>query len=82
MYHALAILILGVLSDRVFNSMINYAGVSFIAGIILFSGSLYLIVSLQAINKTIPTILGLATPVGGLFFMIGWLLLIIGITKR
>ena len=45
------------------------AGVAFIAGILLFSGSLYLL-SFTGIKQ-----LGLITPVGGLAFLIGWLFL-------
>ncbi|MGE5520820.1 MAG: DUF423 domain-containing protein [Candidatus Dadabacteria bacterium] len=82
MYHALALLLLGILSERLSNGFITYSGVFFIAGIICFSGSLYLIVSLNAFNKIVPTAVGIITPVGGLFFIIGWLLLIIGVLNK
>lgn len=68
MYHALALILVGILSERILNDYLSYAGVLFVAGIVLFSGSLYLIVSLYAMNKTIPTVIGILTPVGGLFF--------------
>ena len=82
MYHALALLLLGILSDRIYNGYISYAGVLFVAGIIFFSGSLYLIVSLYAMNKTIPTAIGILTPIGGLFFIMGWACMLIGILKK
>ena len=82
MYHALALLLLGILSDRIYNGYISYAGVLFVAGIIFFSGSLYLIVSLYAMNKTIPTAIGILTPIGGLFFILGWACMLIGILKK
>ena len=82
MYHALALIIVGILSERLFSSFFSYAGVLFVAGIVLFSGSLYLIVSLYAMNKNVPTVVGILTPVGGLFFILGWLCLLIGILKR
>jgi uncharacterized membrane protein YgdD (TMEM256/DUF423 family) len=46
MYHALALILVALLSDRIYNGFVSYAGGFFITGIIFFSGSLYLIVSL------------------------------------
>ena len=82
MYHALALIMVGILSDRIYNSFVSYSGVLFVAGIILFSGSLYLIVSLHAMIKTVPTAVGVLTPIGGLFFILGWASLLIGILKK
>jgi uncharacterized membrane protein YgdD (TMEM256/DUF423 family) len=82
MYHALAILVLGVITDRFFNSFISYAGWFFLAGIVLFSGSLYLIVSMHAMNKDIPVAVNIITPIGGLLFIAGWILLLVGILRN
>ena len=82
MYHALGLLLIGLLSERILNSYLSYAGVLFVAGIVLFSGSLYLIVSLYAMNKSVPTAVGILTPIGGLFFIAGWICLLISILKR
>lgn len=82
MYHALAILIVGILAERYIGSLLNYSGMFFIAGTILFSGSLYLIVSLQAMNKAVPTPLGILTPIGGLLFILGWLFLFLALIRR
>ena len=82
MYHALALLVIGVLSEKYLGSFINYAGFFFLGGIVLFSGSLYLIVSMHAMNKTVPTGIGIITPIGGLLFILGWVLLLIGILKK
>ena len=82
MYHAIALLIVGILSERIFNNFIHSAGFLFLGGIVLFSGSLYLIVSMHAMNKTVPTLIGIMTPVGGLLFILGWVLLLIGIIKK
>ena len=68
MYHAFALIFVGILSDRIYNGFVSYAGVLFTAGIVLFSGSLYLIVSLHAMNKAIPKAIGISTPIGGLLF--------------
>lgn len=82
MYHALALILIGLLYERIPDSLLNYAGYLFLAGIVLFSGSLYLIASLKAMNKVISPGIGIITPVGGLFFIAGWLLLLIGIVKK
>ncbi|HEV7331121.1 MAG TPA: DUF423 domain-containing protein [Flavisolibacter sp.] len=82
MYHALALILVGILSERIANHYLSYAGVLFVAGIVLFSGSLYLIVSLYAMNKTVPTAVGILTPIGGLFFILGWISLLISLLKK
>src|SRR5215213_8676213 len=66
MYHALALILVGILSERIINSFISYSGLFFLGGVVLFSGSLYLIVSLHAMNKPVPTPINIITPVGGL----------------
>jgi uncharacterized membrane protein YgdD (TMEM256/DUF423 family) len=82
MYHALALLLLAILAERFSHSLLNYAGVFFIGGIILFSGSLYLIASLKAMNKVIPTMVGIMTPIGGLFFILGWIFFLISVLRK
>ena len=82
MYHALVLLAVGILADRIQNGIINYAGFLFIAGIVLFSGSLYLIASLKAMNKEISTGVGIMTPIGGMLFIIGWILLLFALLKK
>jgi uncharacterized membrane protein YgdD (TMEM256/DUF423 family) len=54
----------------------------FIAGIVLFSGSLYLLASLKAMNKVGVSGVGIITPIGGLLFIVGWILLLIGIVRK
>ncbi|MGZ3958962.1 MAG: DUF423 domain-containing protein [Flavisolibacter sp.] len=82
MYHALALIFIGILTEKFGGSFIHYSGLFFLGGVVLFSGSLYLIVSLQAMNKTVPTLIGIATPVGGLLFILGWAFLLTGIIKK
>ncbi len=81
-YHALALLFIGLLAERFSNSFLNYAGFLFIAGVVFFSGSLYLLVSFKAMNKVVPGFVGPVTPVGGLFFIAGWVMLLIAIMKK
>ena len=82
MYHALALLVIGILADRMSNTLINYTGFLFITGIVLFSGSLYLIASLRAMNKVISPGIGLMTPIGGFLFILAWILLLIALIKK
>ena len=71
MYHALAILIVAGTMARMDGWLIKTAGWLFTAGIVLFSGSLYLLA------LTGVTVLGAITPLGGLAFLAGWACLII-----
>lgn len=65
MYHALAILATGALATRG-GAAANLAGVFFLLGIALFSGSLYVLA------VTGMRWLGMITPFGGVSFLIGW----------
>lgn len=82
MYHALAILILAFAIERLDSSLLNYSGYMFLTGIVLFSGSLYCITAFQVGQRAVPTLIGVLTPIGGLFFITGWLLFLIGILRK
>jgi uncharacterized membrane protein YgdD (TMEM256/DUF423 family) len=69
MYHALALLAVGWQVDRTGSSLAAAAGGLFLAGIVLFSGSLY------AMTFTGARWLGAVTPIGGVCFIAGWALL-------
>jgi uncharacterized membrane protein YgdD (TMEM256/DUF423 family) len=70
MYHALALFGVGVLTLQFpFNGLLRTSGFLFLAGIILFSGSLYAL-SLSGIRW-----LGAITPIGGVMFLAGWAVL-------
>lgn len=73
-YHALALLFLFVLMYKRKNNLINYSGYLFIAGTILFSGSIYLL-GLRNVMGFSASWLGPITPIGGSLLIIGWLLL-------
>jgi|SRR5690554_1248481 len=76
-YHTLAIFLVGVViglgKDH---KLLKYSAWSFVSGIIVFSGSLYVL------SLTNVTWLGAVTPLGGLAFIAGWVLLGIGIGKK
>lgn len=82
MYHAFALLIVGILYERMPHAFLNWAGGLFVGGIILFSGSLYLLAALKAANKVGLSGVGIITPIGGLLFIAGWLLLLMAFLKR
>lgn len=68
-YHALALLVVGILNQVFKTHVFASAGYCFIGGMLVFSGSLYAL-SLTNIGK-----LGAITPIGGVLFLIGWALL-------
>jgi uncharacterized membrane protein YgdD (TMEM256/DUF423 family) len=74
-FHTLSLILVAFLIDKYPNKLMEYSGIAMIAGILIFSGSLY-ILSLTGITKW-----GAVTPFGGLFLIIGWLLLFAGILK-
>jgi uncharacterized membrane protein YgdD (TMEM256/DUF423 family) len=75
MYHALALIAVAWAVTRWPGTPIRAAGWLFLAGTLLFSGSLYLLALTGA------RWLGAITPLGGLVFLGGWLLLAVGIAK-
>lgn len=81
-FHVFAIFIVAILYDRSKNNTIKFAGYAFFAGIILFSGSLYLLATKSLLNIEGWTFLGPVTPVGGLLFILGWLLILAGALKK
>ncbi|MBK6363559.1 MAG: DUF423 domain-containing protein [Saprospiraceae bacterium] len=70
--HVVALLAIG-LSNKMSRRVLNISSLFFITGIILFSGSLYLLSCRQILGIEHWTFLGPLTPVGGLFFILGWL---------
>ena len=68
-FHALALILVGIISKS-FLINLDVIAYIFICGIILFSGSLYLI-SIYKIS-----VLGIITPIGGTLYIVGWLLLL------
>jgi uncharacterized membrane protein YgdD (TMEM256/DUF423 family) len=66
MYHALALVLVAVLMTRTGPSFAAAAGWAFVVGILLFSGSLYLML------LTGQRWLGAVTPLGGISFLVGW----------
>jgi uncharacterized membrane protein YgdD (TMEM256/DUF423 family) len=78
MFHAIGILIIGLLMSKVAaaSPQFTWSGWLMLAGIIFFSGSLY-VLSLTKIG-----ILGAITPIGGVCFLAAWILIVVGAVKH
>ncbi|MBC7873358.1 MAG: DUF423 domain-containing protein [Ferruginibacter sp.] len=82
LYHALALLALAGFSDKFPGNWMKWVGTCFISGIILFSGSLYLLTFFKIQGSSAVKFVGPITPLGGLFFIAGWLSLLIAAVKK
>ncbi|WP_018661290.1 DUF423 domain-containing protein [Heyndrickxia acidiproducens] len=70
MYHALGLIVIGIISGSIKTSaLLNWSGWLMFIGIILFSGSLYIL----CLTKI--SVLGAITPIGGVAFLAAWVLL-------
>src|SRR5258705_1762793 len=82
MYHSFALLATAILFEKFPGRWLKWAGACFIIGIILFSGSLYALTAMKAAEQVGLKGLGIVTPVGGVFFIAGWLFLFAGLMKK
>jgi uncharacterized membrane protein YgdD (TMEM256/DUF423 family) len=76
MYHALGLIVVSYLAAQKDAGPARLAGWLFVAGTLLFSGSLYLL------TVTGITWLGAVTPLGGVAFLVGWLSIAWGVWRR
>ena len=82
MYHSLALLLTGLLYEKCSPKHVRIAGRLFLLGIILFSGSLYVLTAGKAAETDVLDKAGFITPVGGLAFIGGWLALFLAVIKK
>jgi len=75
-YHVFALLATGVLMELLPDKKQRYAAVCFLVGILLFSGSLYALCFVD-IGK-----LGIITPFGGVFLIVGWVMLGLSVARK
>lgn len=80
-YHVFALTLAGILYRDFTNKWMLWAGNLFIIGIILFSGSLYILTWLKASSKQGLDWVGIITPFGGVAFIGGWVCMLIGLYK-
>ncbi len=81
-YHVFALLFVAFLSEKIHNKWMIWAGNCFIMGIIFFCGSLYVLTALTIAENTHRTLAGIATPIGGVFFIAGWIFLYLGVASK
>lgn len=75
-YHAFALLVTGMLQQSITSKFLRTSAAFFLAGSILFSGSLYLLCF------TNNTMFAMITPFGGVLLILGWLFLALGIYSK
>ena len=75
MYHALALVLVGVLWARYAGTSLSLAGWSFLFGTLVFSGSLY-VLTLTGLRW-----LGAITPIGGVALILGWIALAVAVSS-
>jgi uncharacterized membrane protein YgdD (TMEM256/DUF423 family) len=80
-YHVFALFTVGITMQHYSNRWMYRAGNCFIAGIVLFSGSLYTLTVLKITESGGSKYIGMITPFGGLFLIAGWLFLLLGFSK-
>ncbi len=82
MYHSLALIFLFLAGDKLQSSWLVYSGWFLIIGVILFSGSIYLLACRELLGiDSWKGILGPVTPLGGLSLIAGWGCLIVSALK-
>jgi len=75
MYHALGLILVGLVAQNAASSAVSIAGWGLLLGILIFSGSLY------AMSVTEIRMLGAITPIGGVAFIVGWSALAYGMFR-
>lgn len=81
-YHSFALLVTGIIHQYRPVKLVRMATLFFIIGIILFSGSLYLLIQLKMSGQVGLGGFGLLTPLGGLCFIVAWFMLLITFLKK
>ena len=81
-YHVLALLAVGLLALKYPGGLLQWSAICFVIGMLFFSGSLYLLATRSLLGiESWGSFLGPITPLGGLFFIVGWVLLSIHVIK-
>jgi uncharacterized membrane protein YgdD (TMEM256/DUF423 family) len=82
MYHTLGMLLVVIMNKELQNRFLKLSYNLFLWGIILFSGSLYLLCTRNLMGADWLKFLGPITPIGGILFVAGWLMLIFAATVK
>jgi uncharacterized membrane protein YgdD (TMEM256/DUF423 family) len=78
MYHAFGLMIAAIIFNSAIEKRVLLAGKLFIAGITIFSGSLYFL----ALTENQFRFVGAITPIGGICFILGWIMLFASILDK
>jgi len=82
-YHAFALFLVTIFTRYISAPIIRWAGWLFVVGIVLFSGSIYLLACKDFLNiGSLASVLGPVTPIGGLCFIAGWVIFLIAGLQR
>lgn len=81
-YHAIALALTVIVSQFIDNQWIRRSAWLFLLGILLFSGSLYLLTYFAASHTEGVNWVGAITPIGGVCFLLGWIFLTISISQK
>jgi len=81
-YHVFALMAIGILYKEYGGKWLQWSGYLFILGIILFSGSLYILCIAKHFHPADKSWIGAITPLGGVAFIAAWVLLAIGCTNK
>lgn len=76
-YHSLSLILIGILMEVFKKPALKIAAILFVIGIICFSGSIYCLTTMENVS-----FLGPVTPIGGLFFIAGWITTFIIFLKK
>lgn len=80
-YHVFALSITGILYAYIPSTLLVLSGKFFIAGITIFSGSLYLLTLFSIVGQNQFKWLGAITPIGGLLLIVAWILMGISLLR-
>lgn len=81
-YHALALLLFGLLADKITGKLFALSGNLLITGTVLFSGSIYILSTKSLMGIDFPKVVGLITPLGGVCLIAGWALFIVTVINN
>lgn len=81
-YHSFALVLTGIIFFSFPFKQVKLAYTFFLLGIVLFSGSLYALTLMKMNGAAGLSGIGIVTPFGGLCFIIGWLMLLLGIIRK
>ena len=81
-YHVFLLLAIAMLFEKFPGKLLTNAAFCCIIGIVLFSGSLYLMAAFNAANMVGISGLGIVTPIGGVFFILSWLMVLAAVLKK